>query len=101
MHGDRALVQAALARKAYPDQARELNFLAGPLCGLMPNASLDVGREEAADDLARAAWTYGQIIDYGPLMGWARGTQALAAIWEQRYADAIRHAEDGLAHDPA
>jgi hypothetical protein len=101
MHRELALVQAALDRKAYPDQARELNFLAGALCGLMANASLDVGREEAADDLARAAWTYGRIIDHGPLMGWAGGTQALAAIWDQRYADAVRHAEDGLAHAPA
>ena len=34
-------------------------------------------------------------------MGWARGTQALAAIWDQRYLDAARHAEDGLVHVPA
>jgi hypothetical protein len=101
MHRELALVQAALDRKAYPHQARELNFLAGALCGLMANASLDVGREEAAEDLARAAWTYGRIIDNGPLMAWARGTQALAAIWDQRYRDAARLAEDGLTHDPA
>src|SRR5207248_2256278 len=60
--------------------------------------SMDLGREDAADDLARAAWTYGRVTDHGPLMGWARGTQALAAIWDPRYADAVRHAEDGLAH---
>jgi hypothetical protein len=51
--------------------------------------------------LARAAWTHGRIIDNGPLMGWARGTQALAAIWDHRYLDAMRHAEAGLAHLPA
>ena len=91
-------VQAALDTKAYPAQARDLNFLAGALCGLMANASLDLGREDAADDLARAAWTYGTIIDHGPLIGWARGTQALAAIWDHRYADAAQYAEDGLSH---
>ena len=101
MHRELALVQVALDGKVYPDQARELNFLAGALCGLMANASLDVGREEAAEDLARAAWTYGRIIGNGPLMAWARGTQALAAIWDQRYSDAARYAEHGLAHDPA
>ncbi len=85
MHGALGRIQAALDQRTYPAQARDLNFLAGALCGLMANASLDLGREEAADDLARAAWTYGQIIDHGPLMGWARGTQALAAIWDQRY----------------
>jgi transcriptional regulator with XRE-family HTH domain len=84
-------VQSALARLMYPSQARELGFLAGALCGLMANASLDIGREDAAADLAMAAWTYGRVIDHGPLMGWARGAQALAAIWEQRYLDAAEH----------
>ena len=101
MHRALNRVQAALHQKAYPDQARDLNFLAGALCGLMANASLDLGREEAADDLARAAWTHGRIIDHDPLMGWARGTQALAAIWDCRYFDAVQHAEDGLLHLPA
>jgi tetratricopeptide (TPR) repeat protein len=93
-------VQGALNQKVYPAQARELTFLAGALCGLMANASLDVGREEAADDLARAAWTYGKVIDHDPLMGWARGTQALAAIWDNRYLDAARYADQGVAHLP-
>jgi DNA-binding XRE family transcriptional regulator len=96
MHQALNRVQAALRRRTYPDQARDLNFLAGALCGLMANASLDLGREEAADDLARAAWTHGRVIDNGPLMGWARGTQALAALWDHRYFDAARHVEDGL-----
>jgi tetratricopeptide (TPR) repeat protein len=98
MHRSLSRVEAALDQKAYPAQARDLNFLAGVLCGLMANACLDLGREDAADDLARAAWTHGRIVDHDPLMGWARGTQALAAIWDQRYADAARHAEDGLTH---
>jgi tetratricopeptide (TPR) repeat protein len=101
MHRALDQVEAALEQKAYPAQARDLNFLAGALCGLMANACLDLGREEAADDLARAAWTHGRIIDHDPLMGWARGTQALAAIWDQRFDDAARHAEDGLHHVPA
>jgi hypothetical protein len=100
MHHVLGRVQAALDQKAYPSQARDLNFLAGALCGLMANATLDLGREDAADDLARASWTYGTIIDHGPLMGWARGTQALAAIWEHRYADAVGYTEDGLDRLP-
>ncbi len=94
-------VQAALDQKAYPAQARDLSFLAGALCGLLANASLDLGREDAADDLARAAWTYATIIGHSPLVGWARGTQALAAIWDHRYADAAQYAEEGLSHLPA
>ena len=100
MHQALNRVQAALRRRTYPDQARDLNFLAGALCGLMANASLDLGREEAADDLARAAWTHGRVIDSGPLMGWAGGTQALAAIWDHRYLDAMRHVEEGLVQLP-
>jgi hypothetical protein len=68
---------------------------------LVANACLDLGREDAADDLARAAWTYATVIEDGPLTGWARGAQALAAIWDQRYADAAQLAEDGLSHLPA
>lgn len=101
MHRVLGRIEAALDQKAYPAQARDLNFLAGVVCGLMANASLDLGREEAADDLARAAWTHGRVIEHAPLMGWARGTQALAAIWDQRYPDAARHAEDGLIYVPA
>ena len=100
MHRTLDNVETALDQKVYPAQARDLNFLAGALCGLMANACLDLGREEAAEDLARAAWTHGRIIDHAPLMGWARGTQALAAIWDQRFADAVRHAEDGLLYVP-
>ena len=96
MHQAFGRVQEALDQRLYPAQARDLNFLAGVLCGLMANASLDLGREDAAEDLARAAWTYGTIIDHDPLIGWARGTQALAAIWDHRYADAAQYAEDGL-----
>jgi DNA-binding XRE family transcriptional regulator len=100
MHRTLDNVETAMDQKVYPAQARDLNFLAGALCGLMANACLDLGREEAAEDLARAAWTHGRIIDHAPLMGWARGTQALAAIWDQRFAVAVRHAEDGLLYVP-
>jgi len=98
MHEALGRVHEALDQGLYPAPARDLNFLAGVLCGLMANASLDLGREDAAEDLARAAWTYGTIIENDPLIGWARGTQALAAIWDHRYADAAHYAEDGLTH---
>jgi len=101
MHQALDRVQGALDQKAYPAQVRDLTFLAGALCGLMSNGTLDLGREDAADDLARAAWTYGTVIDHGPLIGWARGTQALAAIWDHRYADAVRYAEEGLTRLPS
>lgn len=43
MHQALGQVQAALGEKTHPPQARDLNFLAGVLCGLLANASLDLG----------------------------------------------------------
>ncbi|MBP2706708.1 hypothetical protein JOL79_23145 [Microbispora sp. RL4-1S] len=88
----------ALERRIHPTQAGELYFLTGALCGLMANASMDMGRRVPADTLARAAWTYGRISGNQPLMGWARGMQASVALWDKRYEDAAGYAEDGLTH---
>ncbi|MEZ0077360.1 hypothetical protein [Planotetraspora sp. GP83] len=88
----------ALERRIHPIQAGELYFLTGALCGLMANASMDMGRRVPADTLARAAWTYGRIAGHQSLMGWARGMQASVALWDRRYEDAAGYARDGLAH---
>lgn len=96
MNRVRERILDALGRKSHPSQERELYLLAGSLCALMANACLDLGRCKAGDELARATWTYGTIIDHGGLMGWARGTQALAALLDGRPNDAVRYANDGL-----
>jgi hypothetical protein len=88
----------ALERRIHPTQASELYSLTGALCGLMANASMDMGRRVPADTLARAAWTYGRIAGHRPLMGWARGMQASVALWDKRYEDAAGYAADGLTH---
>ncbi|MBO3752063.1 hypothetical protein J5X84_38855 [Streptosporangiaceae bacterium NEAU-GS5] len=87
-----------LDRRVYPAQAAELYFLIGCLCGLMANASMDMGRRLPADTLARAAWTYGRIAGHPPLMGWARGMQSSVALWDGRYEDASGYASDGLTY---
>ncbi|MDP9866167.1 MULTISPECIES: hypothetical protein [Streptosporangium] len=86
----------ALDKRIHPGQARELYFLTGALCGLMANVSMDMDRRVPADTLARAAWTYGKVAGHAPLMGWARGMQASVALWDRRYSDAARYAEEGL-----
>lgn len=91
----------ALTRRSHPHQAEELYLLAGALCALMANASLDLGRPRAGDELARAAWTYGKIAAHSGLMGWACGTQALVAVLDGRPDDAIEYANRGLAIQPA
>ncbi|MFF5208335.1 hypothetical protein [Streptosporangium sp. NPDC000396] len=86
----------ALEKRVHPGQARELYFLTGALCGLMANVSMDMDRRIPADTLARAAWTYGKVAGHAALMGWARGMQSSVALWDRRYADAARYAEEGL-----
>ncbi|GAA3145765.1 hypothetical protein GCM10010466_41040 [Planomonospora alba] len=88
----------ALDKRIHPGQARELYFLTGVLCGLMANVSMDMDRRVPADTLARAAWTYGKVAGHPALMGWARGMQSSVALWDRRYADAARYAEEGLTH---
>ncbi|ACZ89963.1 hypothetical protein [Streptosporangium roseum] len=86
----------ALDKRIHPGQARELYFLTGALCGLMANVSMDMDRRIPADTLARAAWTYGKVAGHAALMGWARGMQASVALWDRRYSDAAKYAEEGL-----
>ncbi|WP_061297230.1 hypothetical protein [Herbidospora cretacea] len=88
----------ALDRRIHPGQAQDLYFLTGALCGLMANASMDMGRRLPADTLARAAWTYGRIAGHKSLMGWSRGMQASVALWDRRYEDSFRYAGDALTH---
>ncbi|GIH79465.1 hypothetical protein [Planobispora longispora] len=88
----------ALDKRIHPGQARELYFLTGTLCGLMANVSMDMDRRIPADTLARAAWTYGKVAGHAVLMGWARGMQSSVALWDRRYGDAARYAEEGLTH---
>ena len=59
-----------------PDQLKELYFLAGVLCGLLSEVSLDLGYPEAAGNNALAAWAYGNAIGNGSLGVWARGMQS-------------------------
>jgi len=98
MRGIAERARKALELRVHPHQARELYFLTGAVCGLMANASMDLGRRGPADTLARAAWTYGSVAGHASLMGWARGMQAQVALWDKRYHDALSYAEEGLSH---
>src|SRR5690606_22085331 len=98
MRGIAERARKALELRVHPHQARELYFLTGAVCGLMANASMDLGRRGPADALARAAWTYGSVAGHASLMGWARGMQAQVALWDKRYHDALSYAEEGLSH---
>jgi transcriptional regulator with XRE-family HTH domain len=94
----RDLAYALLQRTRRPSQAADLYLIAGQVCGLLALNSLDLGCSDAAADHARAAWSYAEIIEHDGLRAWARGTQAVVALWSGRGREAVDLAASGQAH---
>lgn len=86
--------------RQFPDQTRDLYLVTGLLCGLLANASFDLGRLDAAETQARTAFLCAELSGSNWLRAWIRGTQALVAYWDERPMDAIRLAEDGRRYPP-
>jgi hypothetical protein len=82
-----------LAGRQKPAATAHLHLLAGVVCGLLANASTDLGYRDAAGEQARAAWAYGEIIDHNGLRAWTRGMQALIEYWSERPRQAVRLAQ--------
>jgi hypothetical protein len=82
-----------LAGRQKPAATAHLHLLAGVLCGLLANASTDLGYRDAASEQARAAWAYGDIIGHNGLRAWTRGMQALIEYWSGRPQQAVRLAQ--------
>ncbi|GGK13466.1 hypothetical protein GCM10010124_02550 [Pilimelia terevasa] len=85
-----------LERTRRPAQTSDLYLAAGQACGLMASASFDLGIWEAAEDQARAAHTYADLVDHAGLRAWSRGTQALIAYWTDQPRRAVDLVEAGL-----
>ncbi|MEW9532844.1 XRE family transcriptional regulator [Microbispora sp. NPDC049125] len=84
-----------------PGQAAQLMLFAGQVCGLLANASLDMGDRAAAMTQAKAAWTYASVIDHHPLRAWVRGLQAMISYWNGCAAIAGDLARDGQRYAPS
>ena len=97
----RDTVYAQLDRTHKPRQQAELYLLAGIVCGLLSNVSFDLGHPEVAEEQARAAHSYGSVIDHPSLRAWARGLQATVAIWSGQPRRAIGITESALINAPA
>lgn len=89
---------ALLAGHQRPDQSRDLYAAAGWALTLLAWISIDLGRPDAADTHARAAWVCADNADHHGLRAWIRATQHTAAFWEHHFLDAARYAEDGLRY---
>lgn len=77
----RDTIYAQLDRTRKPLQAADLYLLAGQTCGLLSSVSWDMGLLGAADEQARAAYSYGSAIDHPSLKAWARALQVTVAFW--------------------
>ena len=80
----RDTVYEQLDRTHKPRQQAELYLLAGLVCGLLSSASWDLGHPDVAEEQARAAHTYGNIIDHPSLRVWARQLQVTIMVWTGR-----------------
>jgi transcriptional regulator with XRE-family HTH domain len=89
---------ALLAGRQRPHQTRDLYVATGWALALLAWMSTDLGRTDAADTHARAAWLCADNSDHNGLRAWVRATQHTAARWEHRFLDAARYAEDGLRY---
>ncbi len=93
----RDTIYKQLDRTHKPLQQAHLYLLAGEVCGLLSSVSWDLGLLGAADEQARAAYTYGSIIDHPSVQAWARALQVTAAFWSghpRRAADIAAAALD-------
>ncbi|WP_137815349.1 hypothetical protein [Gandjariella thermophila] len=89
-----------LEGRQHPAQSRELHVVAGVVCGVLANASFDLGWLPAAETQARTAFLCAELAGNNALRAWIRGTQSLIAYWDDRPRDAVELAEDGWRYVP-
>jgi hypothetical protein len=77
----RDTVYTQLDRTHKPAQQTQLYLIAGQVCGLLSSVSWDLGLVGPAEEQARAAHTYGNVIDHLSLQAWARALQVAACFW--------------------
>lgn len=89
-----------LEGKQYPNQSRDLYLVAGLLCGVLANASFDLGYLDAAETQCRTAFLCAELAGHNGLKAWIRGTQSLVAYWDDRPRAAVDFAIDGWRYEP-
>jgi hypothetical protein len=97
----RDTVYEQLDRTHKPRQQTELYLLAGQVCGLLSSVCWDLGHPEVAEEQARAAHTYGSVIDHSSLCAWARALQITVMFWTARPHRAASLADTALETAPA
>lgn len=80
----RDIAYEQLDRTRKPRQRAELFLLAGQVCGLLSAVCFNMGYLAAAEEQARAAHTYGSLVDNHSLCAWVREGQAAVMCWTDR-----------------
>ncbi|MEV0646671.1 hypothetical protein AB0I28_15550 [Phytomonospora sp. NPDC050363] len=94
----RDLAYGLLTGTRRPRHVAQLLAVTGQVCGLAATTSFDLGHADAADDHARAAWTYAELAEHDGLKSWVRSTRATIAFWGRRPTEALDHVDAGLRH---
>ncbi|TDD62064.1 hypothetical protein E1263_05485 [Kribbella antibiotica] len=84
-----------------PAQTSELYQVAGQACGLLSVVSFDLARWDAAEEQARSARTYAELIGDAHLEAWSRGTQAFIANWRGHSRRAVDLVASSVENAPA
>jgi len=92
----RDLAYELQAHTRRPGQLTELLLVTGQVCGLAATTAFDIGQRHAAEDHARAAWTYAEMIDHYPLRAWSRSVQATIAFWSDQPKRGLEYVASGL-----
>jgi transcriptional regulator with XRE-family HTH domain len=79
-----------LEYRQYPRQTEHLYYLASIVCALLADDSVSYGFPQAAEDQARAGWTYAEIINHNSLRLWCRTMQANVAYLGNRPQRALQ-----------
>jgi hypothetical protein len=78
-----------------PEQTRDLYLVAGITCGLMADASHDLGATHDAMTQARTGYACADNAGHDGLRAWIRGLQANYTYWSGRWADSVHYAQLG------
>lgn len=96
----RDTVYLQLDRTHKPRQQAELYLIAGQICGLLSSVSFDLGHPGIAEEQARAAHTYGSVIDHPSLCAWGQVLLANMHLWARRPKQTILLASQALETAP-
>ncbi|MGH3800763.1 MAG: hypothetical protein ACRDTD_11615 [Pseudonocardiaceae bacterium] len=78
-----------------PEQSRDLYLVAGVTCGLMADASHDLGAAHDAMTQARTGYVCADNAGHAGLRAWIRGLQANITYWSGRWEDSVHYAQLG------